>query len=123
MSRERRGLLRWPVNWPARIRIRYNNTKKSLNCCVKNINFKGVQLILERKLPDIEILQFTLALPGEILLPMKVKLTTHEMLEGRFNLYSFQIVQMKDSDKELLYQLISRNFFSDLLKIWWEGVR
>jgi hypothetical protein len=123
MAKERRSLLRFPVNWPARIRIKYNDSNKSFNCCIKNINFKGIQLILEKKLPSLELLKFTIALPNGVTLPMKVKLTTHEIMEGRFNLYSFQIIQMKDSDKELVYHLISKDYFAELLKLWWKDVR
>jgi len=123
MEKERRSLLRWPVNWPARIQIKYKNSNKNFNCCIKNINFKGVQLILEKKLHNIDILKLTINISNSIAVPMKIEVVTHEVLEDGLNLYSFQIIRMKDSDKELIYQLIKKNFFEDLFKLWWKNVK
>lgn len=123
MENERRSLLRWPVNWNARIQVKYQNSKKNINCCIKDINFKGIQVILEKKLPGIEVLKLHVILPDSEPIPLKVKVIKHEIMPDGLNLYSLQAIEMKDSDKELLYRLLNKNYFKELSSLWWKDVK
>jgi hypothetical protein len=40
-----------------------------------------------------------------------------------FILYGFNIIAMKDGQKNLIYQLIHKDYFPDLVKLWWKDTK
>lgn len=122
MDKELRSLKRWELNCPARIRLRYNNSPKSFECIIKNLNFKGLQAILKKELPKLETPKLTVVFPNEITFTAKVKVIWKKILPESV-LYGFSIVEMKDSEKNTIYQLINSNHFLELVKLWWKDVK
>jgi len=122
MDKEQRGLRRWDINSPARIRLRYKNSVKNFECTIKNINFKGFDLFLKKELPELEILKLTVILPNDDSFTAKAKVIWKQVLPDGI-LYGFNIVAMKDSQRNLIYQLINKNYYPDLVKLWWKDIK
>jgi len=122
MGKEQRDLKRWDINFPARIRLRYKNSVKNFECIIKNINFKGFHAFLKKELPELEILKLTVTLPNNDSFSAKAKVIWKKVLPDGI-LYGFNIVAMKDSQRSLIYQFINKNYYSDLVKLWWKDIK
>ena len=122
MGKEQRDLKRWDINFPARIRLRYKNSVKNFECIIKNINFKGFHAFLKKELPELEILKLTVTLPNNDSFSAKAKVIWRKVLPDGI-LYGFNIVAMKDSQRSLIYQFINKNYYSDLVKLWWKDIK
>ncbi len=122
MDKEQRGLKRWEINSPARIRLRYKNSVKNFECVIKNLNFKGFHALLKKELPGLEILKLTVILPNNDSFTAKAKIIWKKILPDGI-LYGFNLVAMKDSQRNLIYQLINKNYYPDLVKLWWKDIK
>jgi len=119
VDKERRGILRWEINSPAKIRMNYKNSIKNFVCLLKNLNLKGFSVSLNKELPALEILKLTIVFPDNESFTAKVKVIWKTVLPESV-LYGFSIVSMKDADKNFVYKLISKNHSQDLVKLWWQ---
>lgn len=121
-DKERRAVKRWDINCPARIRLRYKNSVKNFECVVGNLDFKGFRARLKKELPPLEALKLTVIFPNSGNFTAKCEVAWKQVLPDGI-LYGFNIIAMKDSERNLLYQLINSSHFPDLVKLWWKDVR
>lgn len=120
MDNERRVGKRWPLNAPAKIRLKYKNSVKNYECNINNLSLGGLQVLLKKRLPEPEILKTTLYLPENITIEARVRVLSCKIVEGGGYLYSLAIIGIKDNGKELISQLIHKKFSSQLNKEWWK---
>ncbi len=121
-DKEQRSLKRWEINCTAKIRLRYNNVIKNFPCVIKNINFKGFHVYLTKELPGLKEPKLTLVFPNNDSFTAKVKIAWKKSLpEGV--LYGFNIISMKDKERNIIFRFINQQHFPDLLKIWWQDAK
>jgi hypothetical protein len=123
MGEEKRNLVRWKVNWPAKLRFKYNNSIKNYECIVNDINFKGFQATLKKKLPEGKTLKFAIVLKDGAWLKVKAEIESQSALADGTSVYNFLFINIPDEDKERFYQLINKNYFPELRKLWWKDVK
>jgi hypothetical protein len=123
MESEKRDLRRWDADWPARIRINYKNSIKKFNCSIKNINFKGLQVHMQKELPSLKVLKLTIIFPSNDSFTVKATVIWKQALEDGSKLYGLDFVNVKDCERENIYQVIIKNCFPDLIKRWWEDTK
>ncbi len=123
MDNERRLGKRWPLNSAAKIRLKYKNSVKNYECNINNLSLRGLQVLLKKPLPAVEILKITLFLPENITVEAKVQVLTQKTVEAGGYLYSLSILGVKDNGKELIGQLINKKFYSQMGKDWWRDTK
>ena len=120
MSDERRFGQRWPINCPAKIRVKYKNSTKNYDCNINNLSLKGLQIFLKKRLPEPEILKTSISLPEDLTVEARVKVLSCKSVEGGGYLYSLEILGLKDNARELISSLIDKKHKSDMIKSWWK---
>lgn len=123
MNNERRFGQRWPLNSPAKIRLKYKNSIKNYDSNINNLSLKGLQVFLKKRLPEPEILKITIFLPENITVEARVKVLSCKAVEGGGYLYNLVILGLKNNAAELINQLINKKFRSELKKNWWKDTK
>jgi hypothetical protein len=123
MSDERRFGQRWPINCPAKIRLKYKNSTKNYEAHINNLSLKGLQIFLKKLLPEPEILKTTIFLPENLTVEARVKVLSCKAVEGGGHLYNLAILGLKNNGRELISQLIDKKHQPDLVKSWWKETK
>lgn len=116
---DRRNCIRWQINWQAQVRFPEKETLTK--CYIKDINFKGMRILLDGKLKKDTFVNLTLALSSELAFDIEAWVVWQGTLEG-MNSYGLFFTKVSDVDKERLYQFISKNFRAQISKQWWQGI-
>ena len=119
-DKEQRSVIRWEINSPARVRLNYKNSIKNFECVLKDLNLKGFGAIFKKELPPLEVMKLTVTLPNGENFTGKMKVAWKTILPESV-LYGFNIISMKDGDKNLIFRLINKSHSKDLVKLWWDG--
>jgi c-di-GMP-binding flagellar brake protein YcgR len=118
MTRDRRQITRWRINWQARIRL--EGAEAFTYCTVHDINLKGMKISLSQRLPTDTFLKFNLVLSDEFVFDIiEAWVTWHKIIEDK-NLYGLYFTKIRDSDKEKIYQFIRKNFPGQMSKQWFK---
>jgi hypothetical protein len=91
--RERRRLNRWQVNGQARVKL--EGAEVFTSCSLKDINLKGAQISLARKLPTDTFLKINLVLAEDFILNVEVWIAWHRIIDGH-NIYGFYFSKRKE---------------------------
>jgi len=115
--RIKRRFIRWQVDFPVKIKI---NGKEEgfIDAKLKDISFKGAQLLLHQKLPEDKFLNLTLILADKSL-EVQVWLVWRRVIDGHY-LYGLYFTKIKDSDKEIIYRFVQQHHLATLAKQWWQ---
>lgn len=100
---ERRKLTRWLVSRQAKIRLEGKDT--DITCCVKDINFSGMQIVLTPKLAVSRYIKFRLILDGDFTLAAQAWVAWHKEIDGH-NVYGLYFKKLKESDKSGIYKFV-----------------
>ncbi len=100
---ERRKLSRWSVNQQAKIRLEKKDC--AVPCCIKEINFSGMQIVLAPRLAASRYIKFELALSGEFILKSEMWVAWHKEIEGR-NVYGLYFTKLTQADRDGIYEFI-----------------
>lgn len=120
---EKRLLNRWPIHWPAKIKLKDKKGNMIFDpCYINDLNFKGMQISLKETLPEDKSLSLNVILSGEFILDVKVKVIWHRAVASGLNAYGLYFIELKDIDREKIFKFIYTNFSTEVIKKWWEGV-
>ncbi len=100
---ERRKLSRWSVNQQAKIRLEKKDC--AVPCCIKEINFSGMQIVLAPKLAVSRYLKFELELSSEFILKSEAWAAWHKEIEGR-NVYGLYFTKLTQADQDGIYKFV-----------------
>lgn len=115
---ERRRFIRWQIDRQAKVTL--PDQKTSVDCQVKDISYKGVQISLVGHLEKDKYIDLSISLSYNCTLNVEAWVTWHKTIDGH-NLYGLYFSKIKDQDKERIYQFIRSNFNEQLKKQWWQG--
>lgn len=108
---ERRKLARWQINRQAKLKLGF--ASQEIFCRVKDINYKGAQIILSAKLPEDAALKITLRLGEECTIDAEVWVAWRKIIDG-VNHYGVYFSKIKDADKDKIYKVINIYYPKDL---------
>jgi c-di-GMP-binding flagellar brake protein YcgR len=118
MTPDRRRINRWEVKREAKIKL--EGAQAYTQGQIFDINLKGAQITLPLKLPKDKFIRLVLELADDFTLNLEVWVAWHKTIDGH-NLYGLYFTQIKDADKEKIYQFVRRNFPEQMAKQWWKG--
>lgn len=101
-----RKLTRWQISQPAKVRL--EGAFYDADCHIKDINFKGMQVILGLKLTTDTYINLRLILSPEISLDVQVWVAWHKTIDGR-NTYGLYFSKITDADKDRIYKFVYKN--------------
>jgi len=123
MDKERRFGKRWPLDSPAKIRLKYKNSNKNYECHINNLSLRGLQVFLKKPFPGPKILKITLFLPENITVDVRVQIISYKKVEGGGYLYNLAIIGVKEDGRDLINRLINKKFFAEMRKDWWKDTK
>jgi hypothetical protein len=97
---------RWHINHKAKIRL--EGALYDAHCHIKDINFKGMQVILGLKLIPDKYINMRLILSPGIYMDIQVWVAWHKTIDGR-NTYGLYFSKISDADKEKIYKFVYKN--------------
>jgi len=110
---ERRKISRWQINKPASIKL--EGAVAFADCLLKDINFKGMQIVLSLRFTVDSYIKFNLKLSEEYSLECEAWVAWHKYVEG-YNIYGFYFTRLKDSDKEKIYKYVYQSVPEEIAK-------
>ena len=110
---ERRKISRWQINKPASIKL--EGAVAFVDCLLKDINLKGMQIVLGLRLTVDSYIKFNLKLSEEYSLECEAWVAWHKYIEG-YNIYGFYFTRLKDSDKEKIYKYVYQSVPEEIAK-------
>lgn len=118
MTRDRRQIIRWRINWQAKIKL--EGAEAPADCRIHDINLKGIKISLAQKLTRDAFLKFNLILSDEFVSDIiEAWVAWHKIIEDK-NLYGVYFTKIRDLDKEKIYQFIRKNFSNEMSKQWFK---
>ena len=115
--RERRKISRWQINKPAKIKL--EGTEVFIDCLLKDINFKGMQIALGAMLKVDNYVKFTLVLSEGCALECVAWVAWYKSIDTR-NIYALYFIKLTDTDKEKIYKFIHQNVPEVISRAWWK---
>ncbi|MFC1674979.1 PilZ domain-containing protein [Candidatus Omnitrophota bacterium] len=121
MMQEQRRFTRWFTKWQAKLEL--EGEAGPVECMVRDINYKGVQISSAVKLPADTFLRLTLALTEEFVIDdAEVWVVWHKAIMGK-NLYGLYFAKIKDKDKEKIYRFVFKYFPKQVHQQTWQGIK
>lgn len=115
---ERRNLGRWQINQQAKVKL--EGAEAFAECCINDVNFKGLKLSLSQRLTPDKFLKVQMMLSEDFILEIEAWVVWHRRVMET-NVYGLYFSRIKDSDKEKIYQFVRQNFPQEINKQWWGG--
>ena len=106
-QQNRRIAGRWKICMQAKAQL--EGSEGWRDCIIADINFKGMQIFLQEKLPADSYIRLKIMLSQDFVLAVEVWVAWSKTQEGRHS-YGLVFSKIQDSDKERIYQFIQRNF-------------
>jgi len=103
---ERRKITRWPLGQEAKIQLQ--GAVVAAPCRIKDINFKGMQVVLKLKLQVDKYLKFRLFLSPESSFDLEAWVAWNKNIEGR-NTYGIYFSSITEEDKQKIYKFVYKN--------------
>ncbi len=113
---ERRRFTRWQVDRQAKFRL--EQAVEDAFCQVKDINYKGAQVVLSAKLPEDAAFRLNLRLSDECSFEAEVWVAWRKVVDG-INHYGLYFSKIRDVDKDKIYNFICEHYPNDLNEKWW----
>ena len=119
--KEHRRFPRWQVNQQAKLKL--EQAEDDVLCQVRDINYKGMGIILGTKLPQDTALKLSLSLSGDCTFNVEVWVAWAKVING-VNHYGLYFCRLRDADKEKIYSFVHAHLPKELAKSWWpDGLR
>jgi len=90
-----------------------------LDCYLKDINYKGLQISLKPQLPHDTYLKIKLLLAGEFSLDAEVWVVWQKTID-QVRIYGLYFSRIADSDKEKIYRYLHKHHPGQIKQRWWE---
>jgi hypothetical protein len=116
---EHRSYFRWQINWQAQVML--PKKEELTKCYIRDINFKGLQISLGKRLKKDAFVNLTLVFSPEFTFDIEAWVVWQGTIEGLYT-YGLLFTKIQDSDKEALYNFIYNNFSGQITNQWWQGV-
>lgn len=87
-------------------------------CQVRDINYKGMGVISEVKLPQDTAVKLSLRLSGECTFDAEVWVAWVRVIDG-VNHYGLYFSRLRDADKEKIYSFVQQNLSKAMVNKWW----
>ena len=113
---EHRRFPRWQVNQQAKLKL--EQAEEDVLCQVRDINYKGMGVVLGAKLPQDVALKLTLRLAGDCTFDAEVWVAWAKVIDG-VNHYGLYFCRLRDADKEKIYRFVHAHLPKELAKNWW----
>ncbi len=113
---ERRQIHRWRVMRDAKMQL--DGDDRQVDCCIRDINYKGMQIAMSEKLPERSPLRMNLLIDQVLNLAVDA-LVPWERKEDSRHIYGLSFCQIADEDKTQIYQYVSSHFPHQLKEQWW----
>lgn len=115
---ERRKFARCPVNQQGVLKL--EQAVKGTFCQIKDINVKGVKIVLNTKLPQDSALKINLKLADDYTIDAEIWVAWHKVVNG-VNHYGIYFSKIKDADKDKIYKFINKYRPNDAEQKPWLG--
>lgn len=103
---EQRMLPRWKISTPAK--IKWQDTKDYLPCEVRDLNMRGVSLMLAEKISANEV-SFELYFNDKYFFHIEASVAWYQGVGGK-HIYGLRFIRLRDTDREKIYQMMRDNF-------------
>ena len=103
---DNRKATRWEINKPVSIQL--EGAVAFAECLLKDINFKGLKIILGLKLTVDSRIKFNLKLSDKYLLECEAWVAWHRTIDGR-STYGLYFIELREADKEKIYKFVYQN--------------
>ena len=113
---EHRRFPRWQINQQAKLKL--EQAVEEVFCQVKDINYKGVRVVLGVKLPQDTALRINLRLSGDCTFDAEVWVAWVKVING-INHYGLYFSRLRDADKEKIYRFVHAHLPKELANNWW----
>ncbi|MFA5286976.1 MAG: PilZ domain-containing protein [Candidatus Omnitrophota bacterium] len=112
---DKRQISRWEINKPVKIQL--EGAVVYAECFLKDINFKGLKIVLNLKLIVDSYIKFNLKLSDKCSLECEAWVAWHRAADGR-NTYGLYFTRLKDDDKEKIYKFVYEHIPDEISKGW-----
>jgi hypothetical protein len=117
---DKRQISRWEINKPVKIQL--VGAVVFAECFLKDINFKGLKIVLNLRLIVDSHIKFNLKLSDKYLLECEAWVAWHKVIEGRNihgrNIYGLYFTKLKDADKEKIYKFVYEHVPDGISRSW-----
>jgi len=116
---EHRRFPRWQINQQARLKL--EQAAEGVSCQVKDINYKGMGVVLGGKLPQDTALRISLKFSGDCTFDAEVWVAWVKVVNG-VNHYGLYFSRLRDADKDKIYRFVHTHVPKALANNWWSDV-
>jgi len=109
----RRSTSRWQINKP--VSIKFEGAVAFADCLLKDINLKGLQIVMGLKLAVDTHTKFSLVLSKEYSLECEAWVAWHKSIDT-YNIYGLYFTKLKDIDKDKIYKFVYQNVPEEISK-------
>lgn len=114
---ERRKITRWNINRPAKIKM--EGAVNFADCLIKDINLKGLKIVMSLRLTVDTYVKFNLELSDKYSLECEAWVAWHKHTEGH-NIYGLLFTRLTDIDKENIYKFVYQSVPNEISRYWWK---
>jgi len=118
-NRERRIVWRWGIERQAKVKV--GKEGDFVSCRIKDINFKGLQILISEKIGRDSFVKLSLVLDEESTLNVDAWVVWSKVVDG-LNCYGMYFSKIKDSDRQLIYKFIHKYCSKEMISRCWEGL-
>lgn len=114
---EHRKISRWRINKPAKIKI--EGAVAFIDCLIKDINLKGVQIVMPLRLKVDTYIKCNLKLSDIFSIDCEAWVAWHRNSDGH-NIYGLLFTKLTDTDKEGIYKFVYQSVPGEISRNWWK---
>jgi len=113
---EHRRFPRWQINQQAGLKL--EQAEEELPCQLKDINYKGMGVVLRIKLPQDAALKISLRLSADCTFSAEVWVAWSRVINGITH-YGLFFSKLRDADKNKIYRFVQAQAPKELANNWW----
>lgn len=117
---DKREISRWEINKPVKIQL--DGAVVFVGCFLKDINLKGLKIILNLKLIVDSYVKFKLKLSDKYSLECEAWVAWHRAIDGPNihgrSTYGLYFTKLNDADKEKIYKFVYEHVPEEISKRW-----
>ncbi|MDI9416521.1 MAG: PilZ domain-containing protein [Candidatus Omnitrophota bacterium] len=114
---ERRKVARWRINKPAKLRV--EGALSFIDCLIRDINLKGVQVVVPLRLKVDTYIKFKLKFSDTFSIETEGWIAWHRN-SGAHNIYGILFTKLTDTDKENIYKFVYQSVPETVSRNWWK---
>lgn len=120
MMNEKRAIPRWQLE--RSIKVLLEGAEKEADATLHDLNLKGCRIHLGPKLEHDALIKMRLCLGEGCSIWVEGWVAWRRPINGRGHIYGVYFTNMKDSDRQKLYEFVRQNFTDQMQKTWWGGI-